>query len=101
MGIFRDCWIAYAMASPSTPGHSPTDAGVIHHSGGGLLVTGCTYDRATGVAETVPFVYANSSGPTRVNNIFIAGRGGAWTGLPRVLDVGSGTVTADASVTVV
>lgn len=97
----RDSWFGYAMASPATPGHSPQDAGVIHHSGGGLNVENCMYDRATGVAETVPFVYANSSGPTRVYNQWIAGRGGSWTGLPRIQDVGSGTLSTDSSVTVI
>ena len=85
------------MVSPATPGHSPQDAGMIHQTAGQLLVDGCTYDRATGVAETVPFVYS-AGGKARVSNTFIGSKGGTWSGLPRV--TGSG-VTADNSVTVI
>lgn len=80
----RDCWVSYGMASPSTPGHTPADAGMVHQEAGQLLVTGCTYDRATGVAETVPFVYTNSNADCIVSNTTRAARGGTWTGRPRV-----------------
>jgi len=93
----RDTWIGYGMVSPATPGHSPQDAGMIHQTAGQLLVDGCTYDRATGVAETVPFVYS-AGGKARVSNTFIGSKGGTWSGLPRV--TGSG-VNADNSVTVI
>jgi hypothetical protein len=93
----RDTWVAYGMKSPATPGHSPQDAGVIHQTGGQLLVDGCTYDHATSQSETVPFVYS-SGGMARVSNTFIGSKGGIWTGKPRVQ--GSGIV-ADDSVTVI
>jgi hypothetical protein len=81
--VVRDSWISYAMASPATPGHSPADAGVIHHAGGTLMVDGCTYERANGVAETVPFVYSTSSNDLIVKSI-MRGLGSSWTGRPRV-----------------
>jgi hypothetical protein len=95
----RDSWIAYGMDSPSTPGHSPTDAGCIHQTAGAVLLDGITYDRVTSQAETVPFAYCNG-GQMRVQNIWSASRGGTWAGLPRV-DQAAGTVIADASVTVI
>ncbi len=95
----RDTWVSYGMKNPTAMGHSPTDAGMIHQTGGQLLVDGCTYDRATGVLETVPFVYS-AGGKARVSNIFTGSKGQAWTGLPRV-DSAGGTVTADTSVTVI
>jgi hypothetical protein len=84
MVILRDCWIGYGMASPTTPGHTPADAGMVHHSGGTLIVDGCTYDRATGVAETVPFVYTSSTGDCMVSKTMHGATTGAWTGRPRV-----------------
>jgi len=90
---FRDSWFGYAMASPATPGHSPQDAGVIHQSGGWVLVDGCHYDKATSVAETVPFLYTNG-GYARISNQFRGGKGGAFTGLPRV------SIAADSDATV-
>jgi hypothetical protein len=94
MLTLRDCWLGYAMDSPSTPGHSPADAGAIHQSGGQLLVDGCTYDRTAGQAETVKFVYSNG-GVGRVSNTMIGAKGGAWSGLPRV----SSALTCDTTVT--
>lgn len=79
----RDCWISYGMASPATPGHSPADAGIIHQEGGQLLVDGCTYDHATSVAETVPWVYSNATGDAVVTAAQRGSKGGAWTGRPR------------------
>ena len=70
---------------------------MIHQSGGQLLVSGCTYGRATATAETVPFVYS-AGGKARVSDIFTGSQAGAWVGLPRV--TGSG-ITADNSVTVI
>lgn len=92
----RDTWLGYAMASPSTPGHSPTDAGVVHQTAGQLLLDGVTYDRATGVAESVPLVYS-AGGESHVNHITRGSKGGAWTGRPRV----SGATFYDSTVTAV
>lgn len=79
----NSCWLGYAMSSPTSMGHSPADAGVVHHSGGQLDVAGCTYDRASSVAETVPFVYTASNADCIINRTKRAARGGTWTGRPR------------------
>lgn len=89
ISVIRDSWFGFAMSDPSAMGHTPIDAGVIHHAGGQMLVSGCSYARATGVAETVPFVYTSSTdGDCIVKDIIRekAGSGstGAWTGRPRV-----------------
>lgn len=81
---FRDCNFSSAMASPTSPGRTPADAGVIHHADGQLVVDGASYNRATGVAETVPFVYTASAGKCLVSGIQPIFWGGTWTGLPRV-----------------
>lgn len=94
--ILRDCWISYGMASPATPGHSPQDAGIVHQTAGQLVMSGCTYDTATGVVETVPFLYG-AGGEARIGAQMRASKGGVWTGLPRYQAAG-GTVNADTSV---
>lgn len=81
---FHGGYINYGMVSPTTPGHSPADAGIIHHSGGRLSVRATAYDRASGVAESVPFVYSNTTGPCVVGDIEANSRSAAWTGLPQV-----------------
>jgi hypothetical protein len=88
---FRDCWLAYAMANPGT------HTGVVQVDGGSVLLDGCTYERATGVAETVPLLAA-TAGHQIVKNIRTLG---SWTGKPRVRITGTATVDADDSVTVV
>jgi len=95
---FRDCWFGYAMQSPVSQGHTPQDAGVIHISSGALLVDGCTYARASGIAESVPFIFSNTTSPVRVRNIWA---GEAWAGLPQVKQVQAGGISADNSVIVV
>jgi len=81
----NDCQISSGMSSPATMGNTPTDAGVIMQTGGRLIVTGGTYDRATGQAETVPFIYNTGAGVScRVRDISVTTKGGTWTGLPRV-----------------
>lgn len=92
--IVRDSWIGYGMKSPSSTGHSPVDAGVVHQTGGQVSLLGCSYDRATGVAETVPFLH-QSGGSAALRDITIGAKGGVWTGKPRY--AGS-TVRADDSV---
>lgn len=95
----RDTWLGYAMKNPTVPGHSPTDAGVVHQTAGQVVLGGCTYDRATGVAESVPLLYS-AGGTANVNQITTGAKGGLWTGKPQV-DAAGGTVTADTTVTVV
>lgn len=100
--VLRDSALAYAMSNPAGAGH-PVDAGVIHHSAGTLLVDGCSYDRATGVAETVPFVYTAAAGDCVVRGIQREQIGGNWTGRPRVAKA-AGTAEnriTDATVTLV
>jgi hypothetical protein len=86
----RDCWLAYAMASPGT------HTGVGQADGGSVLIDGCTYERATGVAESVPF-FAATAGNHIVKNMRTLG----FTGKPVVRITGTATVDADSSVTVV
>lgn len=94
---FTDCWFGFGMSSPASMSHSPTDAGMIHQTSGALSVQGCLYDRASGVAESVPFIYS-AGGIARAYNTWHGSNGGTWSGLPRVTGAG---VTADSSVTVV
>jgi hypothetical protein len=89
----RDCWTSFAMSGGS---NGRTDLGVIHINSGNVLIDGCTYQRATGVAESVPYIYVGGGNVT-VRNIQ---RSGTWTGLPVVRHLG-GTLDADSSVTVV
>lgn len=79
---FRDCDFNFAMSSPATMGHTPADAGVLMHTGGKLEVLGANYDRATGVAATVPFVYTtgpSSLAKVTVEDVTTTARGGTWT----------------------
>lgn len=87
---FRDCWFAYAMANPGT------SLGVIEANGGSVLLDGCTYARATSVAETVPFFTA-TAGNHIVRNI----RGSNGGGKPVVRQTGTAVIDADSSVTLV
>ena len=77
----RDCWVSYGMANTSSFGNG--DLGVIHHSGGQLYVSGGSYDHATSVAETVPWVYTASNADCIVLSTFRGSKGGVWTGRPR------------------
>lgn len=79
----RDSYIGRAMSNPSAMGHSPADAGYIHVTGGSVLIDGCTFDRYTGQAETVPVVY-NNGGHVRVLNADVGALGGQWAALPLV-----------------
>jgi hypothetical protein len=91
---FRDCWLSYAMAKPSATGRN--DGGVVHVSGGDVLMDGIDYERASGVAESVPLLYV-SGGKARVRNV--TGRG--FSGKPVVRQTRAGLIDADSSVTVV
>lgn len=89
-------YIGRGMAAPSGLGHPTTDAGAIHVTGGAAMIDGVTYDKATAIAESVPFVY-NNGGRVYVTNTFKASKGGVWTGQPVVQNV-SGTCYIDESV---
>lgn len=87
-------WLAFAMTDPAATGRN--DGGVVHVSGGNVYIEGCTYRRANGVAENVPFVYA-TGGKVRIRNV----RGSQFTGKPVVRQTVAGLIDADDSVTVV
>lgn len=92
----RDYWVAYGGTAFNSNGHTG-EGGIITQSGGDVLYDGLWYDRATGVAETVPFIYV-SGGKARIRNIRTGTKGGSWTGLPRYYKGGSAVVDADNSV---
>lgn len=94
----RDWWISYGATALNTQGRTG-EGGLITMTGGRVLLDGCMYSRANGVAETVPWVY-QTGGKLRVRNIWTCDGGGTWTGLPRVRSLG-GTVSVDDSVTLV
>lgn len=94
-----DSWVGYGMASPSTPGHSPADAAIIDVLGGSFVGENLTYDHATSVAETAPYVSAASGSEVQLGKFTRGSKGGAWTGRPRV--TGSGLLVTDATMTVV
>jgi hypothetical protein len=75
---------AFAMSAPDAG-----ENGVVEVTGGDVSAWGCMYERATGVAETVPMFYC-SAGRCSVKE---AKKQGTWTGLPRVDEAG-GTVPA-------
>jgi hypothetical protein len=63
-----------------------------------VLLDGLWYDRATLVAESIPFVY-QSAGDLIIRNIRRGKKGPSWTKVPRVQYTG-GTISADDSVIV-
>lgn len=93
-------WLSYAMSSPSSMGHTPTDAAAVDVLGGVADLHGCRYDRATGVAEAVPFVNVAAGAEAWVTRQKLASRGGTWSGRPIVKNSG-GAINYDSSVTVV
>jgi hypothetical protein len=71
--------IKWGMASPTG------DSGVVHHSGGILTLKDIAYDRTSGQAESVKFVYSSGGArPAEVKGTSYNSRGGTWTGLPQV-----------------
>ena len=100
--ILRDCWVGYGLSAPSSFG-TGDGLGVVHQTGGQLLVDGTTYDRADSVAETVPFIYTSSTGDCQVSHILRAFRGGTWTGRPRVQKYSGSSENriADSTVTLI
>jgi hypothetical protein len=99
LATFNDCWFAYGMQTPTSMGHSPADAGVIHQTSGRVTIIGGAYDRTGSQAETVPFGYS-AGGMMRVRDLAVGSRGGTWSGLPRVAAAG-GTVVVDDTATAV
>ena len=100
---YRDLWTAYAYANPSSSPRTG-EGGVISVLGGRALFDSCWYARAggSGVAETVPWIYAAGSDTrVRVRDAQVAHDGGTFTGPPRVAATGGAAITTDDSVTVV
>jgi hypothetical protein len=91
----RDSWLAYCMTNPAVPARG--DAGYVHATAGKVLLDGCVFQRATGVAETVPIFYASGGGKHIIRNVRTVG----FTGLPVVQQSTSGLIDADSSVTLV
>ncbi len=87
----RDWSVNFSQASGGT-------SGVILVTGGEVLLDGLWYCRATGVAQTVPFV-KQTGGDLIVRNIRRGHSGGAWTAYP-VVNTTGGTLHADDSVVV-
>jgi len=91
-----DSWVSFGMANPAATGRG--DGGLISVSSGRFEVLNCHTQRAAGVPETSPFVYATGQG-TRVvvRNAF----GEGYAGKPVVRVVNGATADVDASVTLV
>lgn len=54
-------WISFGMSDPaSANGGEPNNRGIIHIDDGSVLVSGVTYRNASGVANSVPFIYATT-----------------------------------------
>jgi hypothetical protein len=96
-------WFAYGMSSPSSQGHSPTDAGLVHVYGSGrIFMNQVVFDRATGVGISSPVVYAAAGSKVGITQVGVGTSGGVWGTLPEVHAVdGTAAVTHDGTVTVV
>jgi len=97
IAVVDGIWLGYGMISPATQGHSPQDAGIIHVTDGMLLADNITYDRATGVAESVPVIYVSGTGNAKVGDIIVGSKGGQWTSRPVITDASTGVVLRSGS----
>jgi hypothetical protein len=93
----RDWSVNYGFSDPASSGHL-NEGGVITIRGGEVLLDGLWYDRATSVAESIPFVY-QSAGDLIIRNIRRGKKGPSWTKIPRV-QYNGGTISSDDSVIV-
>ena len=91
-----DSWVSYGMANPSATGRD--DAGMIHVNGGQFEALNLHTRRASGVAESVPFIYATGSGTKVVARNIV---GEDYTGKPVVRVLNGAVADTDGSVTVV
>lgn len=99
-GRFHHLRSAFAMTAPTTSGRTPADAGVYHLTGGDWTFEGIDYQKASGVAETTPLVYASgSSTVVRVRDVVATGA--TWTGKPVVQVASGATAYVDDTVDVV
>lgn len=82
-----DTWLGYAMANPSATSRVPVDGGVVHQTGGTVVMDKVTYDKATAASPDTPLLYA-TGGESIVRNITRGSKGGSWgTSRPRVAGV--------------
>lgn len=99
INTFDSSWFAYAATNFSgTP--RTNEQGAISVFGGNTIIDKPLYARATGVAETVPFIYASGAN-TKVAVRLARGAGSAWYGKPAVKAVNGAQIDADSSVTFV
>lgn len=88
----RDPWLAYGMAAPTA--NSGDSQGIVHITGGNVVIDRPSYKRATAVGETVPMVYVGG-GRVVIRDAAVMG----WTGKPVVKVAAGASVTLDSSVT--
>jgi hypothetical protein len=89
---FRDISVNYGNAKNLS-------TALIVQNGGDITYDGVTYDRASGVAETVP-LFDIRGGEARIANVKRGTKGGSWTGRPRVIKgTGAQVWCNDGSVT--
>lgn len=93
----NDSWVAYGMSNPAAYAGTP-DKALIQVLGGDVIIDGMRYDRATGVGQDVPLIYAGPGAVVELSKVRRATKGGAWTALPVVNVDPAATMHADASV---
>ena len=86
-------WIAYGMSNPAANGRS--DGGLISVTGGTFEVLNCHTERANGVPETSPFIYASGVGTKVIVRNIVGER---YTGKPVVRAINGAVADVDASV---
>lgn len=96
----NNCKLNFAMSTPaSANGGSTLNKGIVHQGGGVLELNGIRYQNATGVATSVPLLYASAADLVMVSNVAGFDTSGSYF-KPRI-DVPTGTtVINDGSVTV-
>jgi hypothetical protein len=102
---FNDTWLSYGMGDPTvyTKLGLRQDRGLIHQTGGDLIMNGVVTDRASGVSQDSPIWFA-SGGKARIRDVQTCEVGGAWTALPLVQQTTAGIfkvadTTADVRLT--
>lgn len=97
---FRDPFIDFGMADPGGAGGDMAgDRGVVHQTGGYLLLDSPQYVKVASLSETVPFVYSTGDSYGRVRDV-TRGRM-AWERKPRARIVNGSNLRADDSFEIV
>jgi hypothetical protein len=93
-GALYGVGVGFAMTAPDASEH-----GIIEVTAGEWTIDSPVYWRATGIAETVPLVYASGTSNVEVRFPKRDQRAtytpGAWTGRPRIQNAGTGIVKVD------